>query len=157
VKNNVSGFELERFVDRHLRALPAPSAPSTLLPRVLAAARAWSGRPWYTREWFTWPLGWQVGSLALLALTMAAAAIVGSGVQPLVSQATASLISSVTIDVPQISSGVQAAATTLRVIWQALVQPFLPYVFAVIVLMCLVLASVVLALDRLVFGRASHS
>ena len=42
-------------------------------------------------------------------------------------------------------------------IWQALVQPFLPYVFVVIVVMCLALASVVLALDRLVFGRAFHS
>ena len=157
MKNNVSGFELERFVDRHLRALPVPSAPSTLLPRVLAAARAWSGRPWYTREWFTWPFAWQAGSLALLALTMAAAAVVGSALQPLISQATASLLSSMTIDVPRIASGVQAAATTLRVIWQVLIQPFLPYVFAVIVLMCLALATVVLALNRLVFGRAFHS
>jgi hypothetical protein len=155
--NNVSGFELERFVDRRLRALPVPSAPSTLLPRVLAAARAWSGRPWYTREWFTWPLGWQAGSLALLVLTMAAAAVVGSAVPAIISQAAASLVSSMTIDVPRIASGVQAAATTLRVIWQVLVQPFLPYVFVVIVLMCLALATVVLALDRLVFGRAFHS
>jgi hypothetical protein len=157
VKDNVSGFELERFVDRHLRALPVPTAPSTLLPRVLAAARAWSGRPWYTREWLTWPLGWQAGSLALLVVTMAAVAIAGSAVQPLISRATASLVSSMTIDVPQITSGVHATVTTLRVIWQALVQPFLPYLFAVIALMCLALATVVLALDRLVFGRASHS
>jgi hypothetical protein len=157
VKNNVSGFELERFVDRHLRALRVPSAPATLLPRVLAAARAWSGRPWYTREWFTWPLAWQAGSLALLALTIAAAAVAGSTLQPLISQATASLLSKMTIDMPRIASGVHAATTTLRVIWQVLVQPFLPYVFAVIVLMCLALATVVLALDRLVFGRAFHS
>ena len=157
MKNNVSGFELERFVDRHLRALRVPSAPSTLLPRVLSAARAWSGRPWYTREWFTWPLAWQAGSLALLALIVAAAGVIGSALQPLTSHAIASLLSSMTIDVPGIASGVQAAATTLRVIWQVLVQPFLPYLFAVIVLMCLALATVVLALDRLVFGRAFHS
>ena len=153
----MSGFELERFVDRHLRALPVPTAPSTLLPRVLAAARAWSGRPWYTREWFTWPLGWQAGSLALLVVTMAAAAVAESAVQPVISRATASLVSSMTIDVPQITSAVQVTVTTLRVIWQTLVQPFLPYLFAVIVLMCLALATVVVALDRLVFGRASHS
>jgi len=157
VKSNVSGFELERYVDRHLRALPVPRAPSTLLPRVLAAARAWSGRPWYTREWFTWPLGWQAGSLALLVLTMAAVAVGGSAVQPRISQATASLVSGTTIDVARIASGVQAATTALRVVWQAIVQPFLPYVFVVIVLMCLALATVVLALDRLVFGRAFHS
>ena len=153
----MSGIELERFVHRHLHALPAPSAPSTLLPRVMAATGAWSARPWYAREWFTWPLGWQVGSLALLALTAAAAVVVGSIVQPLILQATASLVPSMTINVPRIASGVQTAATTTRVIWQVLVQPFLPYVFAVIVLMCLALATVVLALDRLVFGRAFHS
>ena len=56
-----------------------------------------------------------------------------------------------------VCTSTQAAATTLRVIWQALVQPFLPYVFAVIVLMCLALATLVLALDRLVFGKAFHS
>jgi hypothetical protein len=153
----VSGFELERFVDRHLRALPLPSAPPTLLPRVLRAAQAWSQRPWYTREWFTWPVGWQAGSVALLVLTIAAAAVGASAVQSFISQATASAVSSMTIDIPQIGSGVQTAATTFRVIWQVLVQPFLPYVFAVIVLMCLVLATVVLALDRLVFGKAFHS
>jgi len=134
-----------------------PSAPSTLLPRVVAAARAWSGRPWYTREWFAWPLGWQAGSVALLVLTMAAVAVGGSAAQALISQATDSWVSSMTADVPQMASAVQAAATTLRVIWQALVQPFLPYVFAVIVLMCLALATLVLALDRLVFGKAFHS
>ena len=87
---------------------------------------------------------------------MAAAVVVGSTVQQLISQATASLFSSVTIDVPRMASGVQAAATTLRVIWQVLVQPFLPYVFVVIVLMCVASATVVLALDRLVFKRAFH-
>jgi hypothetical protein len=122
-----------------------PSAPSTLLPRVVAAARAWSGRPWYTREWFAWPLGWQAGSVALLVLTMAAVAVGGSAAQALISQATDSWVSSMTADVPQMASAVQAAATTLRVIWQALV------------LMCLALATLVLALDRLVFGKAFHS
>jgi hypothetical protein len=152
----VSGFELERYVDRHLRALAVPRAPSTLLPRVLAAAGAWSARPWYAREWFTWPLGWQAGSLALLVLTMVAATLVGSAVQVLISQATASLVSSMTSDVPRLVSGIHAAATTLRVIWQALVQPFLPYVFGVTMLMCLALATVVLALNRLVSGRVFH-
>jgi hypothetical protein len=92
----------------------------------------------------------------LLVLTIAAALLVGSAVQQLTSQATASLFSSMTIDLPRIASGVQTAATTLRVIWQALVQPFLPYLVVVIVLMCVASATVVLALDRLVFGRAFH-
>jgi hypothetical protein len=153
----VKSFELERFVDRKLRGLPLPKAPQTLLPRVMAAARAWTARPWYAREWVTWPLGWQAASLAVLVVTMATAAVVAPALQQLISQAAASLVSSTTIDVPRLTSGVLVSATTLRVIWQALIEPFLPYLFAVIVLMCLASATVVLALNRVVFGRALHS
>jgi len=152
----VKSFELERFVDRRLRALPLPKAPQTLLPRVMAAARAWTARPWYAREWVTWPLGWQAGSLALLVVTLATAAVVVPAMQQLMSQAATSLASSTTIDVPRITGGILTSATTIRVIWQALVQPFLPYLFAVIVLMCLASATVELALNRVVFGRALH-
>ena len=58
--------DLEPRVDRELRRLPAPRAPHTLLPRVMAAAEAWAERPWYTRAWVTWPLAWQVVSVAAL-------------------------------------------------------------------------------------------
>ena len=153
----MNSFELERFVNRKLRALPFPPAPQTLLPRVMAAARAWAGRPWYAREWVTWPLGWQAGSLALLVLVLAAATVIAPAVQQLISDTTASLAPSLRIDVPRITDGAQVSATTLRVIWQALVQPFLPYLFAVIVLMCAASATVVLALNRVVFGRVFHS
>jgi hypothetical protein len=153
----VKSFELEPFVDRTLRALPLPKAPQTLLPRVMAAARAWTARPWYAREWVTWPIGWQAGSLALLVVTMATAAVAAPALQQLISQTTASLVSSTAIDVPRLTGGVVASATTFRVIWQALIQPFLPYLFAVIVLMFLASATVVLALNRVVFGRALHS
>jgi hypothetical protein len=153
----VKSFELERFVDRKLRALPLPPAPQTLLPRVVAAARAWTARPWYAREWMTWPLGWQAGSLALLIVTLATAAVAAPAMQQLIAQATASLVSSTSIDVPQLTSGLLVSATTFRVIWQAIVQPFLPYLFAVIVLMSLASATVVLALNRVVFGRILQS
>jgi hypothetical protein len=153
----VNSFELERLVNRKLRALPLPQAPQTLLPRVMAAARAWARRPWYAREWVTWPLGWQAGSLALLALMLTAATTIAPVIQQLVSDASASLAPRITIDLPRITGGVHVSATTLRVIWQSLVQPFLPYVFAVIVLMCLASATVVLVLNRVVFGRVFHS
>ena len=60
--------DLERLTHRELHRLPAPRAPRTLLPRVMAAVEAWANRPWYTRAWFTWPLGWQVASAAALVL-----------------------------------------------------------------------------------------
>ena len=56
--------DLERRVHDELRRLPAPLAPGTLLPRVLAAVDAWARRPWYARAWFTWPIGLRVASVA---------------------------------------------------------------------------------------------
>src|SRR6185436_18949429 len=69
-ERTMSFDDLERRVHEELRRLPAPLAPSTLLPRVLAAVDAWARRPWYERAWFTWPLGWQIVSAAALALAV---------------------------------------------------------------------------------------
>lgn len=153
----MNAFELERFVGRRLRALPVPRAPRTLLPRILAAARAWSERPWYAREWFTWPIGWQIGSLALLAASLSAAVVVIPAAQMVLVSAASSFSGAIAIDVPQLAESLQISTSAMRVIWRALVQPFLPYVFVIVVLMCGACASVVLALNRVVFGRALHS
>jgi hypothetical protein len=152
----VNSFELERFVGRRLRALPMPRAPRTLLPRVLAAARAWSERPWYAREWFTWPLGWQLGSVALLLLTIVAGIAVMPTMTVFADGVMSSFTSRIEVD-PRLVGGVHTSVTTVRVIWQALVQPFLPYALAIVVVMCGACATVVFALNRVVFGRALHS
>ena len=156
-RSNVNSFELERFVSRQLRALPMPPAPRTLLPRVLAAARAWSERPWYARDWFTWPLVWQCGSVALLLLTVVVGAVAVPTLQSFLAETAASIGSIIQMDLPQQAGGLDVSANALRVIWHALVQPFLPYAFAVVVLMCGACASVVFVLNRLVFGRAFQS
>lgn len=153
----MSSFELERFVRRGLRALPAPRAPHTLLPRVLAAARAWSQRPWYTREWLTWPLGWQLGSAALLLLTIVAGFGQVPAIQFRIVDATASFASTIEFDLPRFAGGLHVSASAIRVIWRALVQPFLPYAFVLIVLMSAASATVVIALNRVMFGRALQS
>lgn len=153
----MNSFELERLVNRHLRALPMPRAPRTLLPRVLAAARAWSERPWYGREWLTWPLIWQIGSVALLVLTIGGGAVAVPTIQSIVAEATSSIGSMIEIDLPQLTGGVDVSATALRVIWHALVQPFLPYALVIVLLMCGACATVVFVLNRMVFGRALHS
>jgi hypothetical protein len=152
----VNSFELERFVSRHLRALPMPRAPLTLLPRVLAAARAWSERPWYAREWLTWPLIWQLGSVALLLLTIGGGAVAVPTMQSIMAEATSSIGSAIQLDLPRLTGGVDVSTNALRVIWRALVQPFLPYAFVVVVLMCGACATVVFVLNRIVFGRALH-
>lgn len=134
-----------------------PRAPRTLLPRVLAAARAWSERPWYAREWFTWPLGWQLGSVALLVLTLAVGVRLGPAIQSFIADATPSLGPTFEIDLPRFAGGVHVSANTIRVIWRALVQPFLPYAFVLVVLMSAASAAVAIALNRVIFGRALHS
>lgn len=50
-------------LDRKLHELPNRRAPSTLLPRVMAAIQARASLPWYRRSWWEWPSVWQVLSL----------------------------------------------------------------------------------------------
>jgi hypothetical protein len=77
--------------------------------------------------------------------------------QVMLVNAATSLAGAIAFDVPQVAESLQVSTSAMRVIWRALVQPFLPYVFVIVVLMCGACASVVLALNRVVFGRALHS
>lgn len=126
--------DLERRVDRELRRLPAPRAPHTLLPRVLAAVDAWVNRPWYTRAWFTWPLGWQVASVALVA-----GAFVGMWL------------------LPPAPPSVVVTTNAGRVLWRTIVEPFLAYAFVIVVIMCLACAAFGAALSYVFVERAEQS
>jgi len=125
--------DLERIVDRELQRLPPPRAPHTLLPRVLAAVDAWSRRPWYTRAWFTWPLAWQVASIAAVALL-----VYGMWMLPAAPPA------------------VTMTTGAGRVMWRTLIEPFLTYVAVVIVLMCLACAAFGAALNYIFLERTAH-
>jgi hypothetical protein len=126
--------DLEQRVDRELRRLPAPRAPHTLLPRVLAAVEAWVNRPWYTRAWFTWPLGWQVASVALVA-----AAFIGLWL------------------LPPAPPSVVVTTNAGRVLWRTIVEPFLAYAFVIVVIMCLACAAFGAALSYVFVERAEQS
>jgi hypothetical protein len=126
--------DLEAHVGRELRRLPAPAAPHTLLPRVLAAVEAWARRPWYTRAWFTWPIGWQVASI--LALVIAAAGL---------------------WMLPPAPPSFVVTTTAGRVLWRTMVEPFLAYAFGVVVLMCLACAAFGAALSYVFVERAEQS
>ena len=126
--------DLERRVDRDLRRLSAPLAPHTLLPRVLAAVEAWARRPWYTRAWFTWPLGWQVASVTVLAL-------VGAGAWML----------------PPAPPSLVVTTNAGRVLWRTMLEPFLAYAFVVVVVMCLACAAFGAALSYVFVERAEQS
>jgi hypothetical protein len=126
--------DLEARIDRELRRLPAPPAPHTLLPRVLAAVDAWARRPWYARAWFTWPAGWQAASI--LAVVLAA---IGLWMLP----------------PPPPSLVVTTNAG--RVLWRTMVEPFLMYAFGIVVLMCLACAAFGAALSYVFVERAEQS
>lgn len=67
--------DLERHVDRALKALPAPRAPHSLLPAVMLAVRAAALRPWYARPWAGWPGQWQAASVAAVLAFLAVGAV----------------------------------------------------------------------------------
>ena len=67
--------DLERQIDRELRALPVPRAPRTLLPRIMAAVEETAQRPWYMRTWLQWPMAWQLASAMVLIGVVAAGSV----------------------------------------------------------------------------------
>jgi hypothetical protein len=143
--------DLEQVVDRALRGLPPPRAPRTLLPRVLAAVDV-STRPWYARGWLTWPAGWQAASLVVLIAIVAGAAIGVSDARSAAAQST--WVSDARADIAAGTAQVGAVATTVRVIWRALIAPVIPYAFGLALLMWVTCAGFGLALNHLVHGKA---
>lgn len=125
--------DLAAAVDRELRRLPAPHAPETLLPRVLAAVDAWARRPWYTRAWFAWPAVWRAASVAALALLV-------FGLWKL----------------PPVPTSVVATAGATRVVWDLLVAPALPYALVFVVLMGVTCVAAGLALNYVLLERAEQ-
>ena len=145
--------DLEQVVHDELRRLPPPEAPSTLLPRVLAAVQEWTLRPWYERAWFTWPLGWQVISLAaLVGLAGAGVVIFPSAEQALVA-AIAARTAVVTAALGGVFGHAEAAIAAGRIVWRALGEPLVPYAFTVVLLMCLACVAFGTVLNRVAFGR----
>ena len=128
--------ELEALVDRELRRLPPPRAPHTLLPRVMAAVEAWAQRPWYTRAWFAWP--------ARLATWPRSRR---SRCWPTRSGAGACR---------RRRRRVVAATDASRVVWSALIEPLLPYILLVVLLMGVVCAAFGLALNYVLLERAEQ-
>lgn len=145
--------DLETLVDRELRRLPAPHAPQTLLPRVLAAVQQWSRRPWYARAWFTWPPAGQIASAAVLILIVVCSAMLIPSAQTAVGQMSARLMGGVT----PIARRAEATMNAARVVWRALIEPLVVYAFGLVVLMCVACAAFGAALNHVVFRRAVHS
>ena len=148
--------DLETLVDRELRRLPAPRAPHTLLPRVVMAVQQWAMRPWYARAWVTWPLEWQALSMAALIVLL----VGGTMLIPIVEAAAAGASATFAPGVRRAADVAHRAEATVnagRILWRALVEPFVAYVFALVALMCLGCAVLGTALNRVALGRTLQS
>jgi hypothetical protein len=144
--------ELERLVDRELRKLPAPRAPRSLLPRVIAAAEQRANRPWYARAWVTWPVAWQVASVALLFALAGGAAMLLPRIQD--AAAALTFVDRIGGDVSARAREVEVVTTAAGVVWRALLAPVVPYAFGLVLLMCVACAVFGTVLNHLVFGKA---
>ena len=129
--------DLARLVDGQLRQLPLPRAPQTLLPRVMQIVEARTRARWYTRAWFTWPWPWKLASIGAIAL-------LGVAVWRL------------PLALPAAPPSVVAAVGTTRVIWESLVQPLLPYLVAVMLLMAVACVVFGAALNYVLLERVEQ-
>ena len=149
----MSRADLEDLVHDALRRLPTPPAPHTLLPRVRLAVQQWSSRPWYARAWFTWPIGWQLASIAAFVACVGGAFALAPSAATVVPASIAARASAWSASVASILQHADATVAAARILWRALVAPLLPYAVSVVVLMCLACAVFGTALDRAAFGR----
>ena len=144
--------DLERLIDRELRALPPPHAPRALLPRIMAAVEDRAQRPWYTRAWLQWPVGWQLASALMLIGVVATGGVLLPQLRAAVM--ALSVVAKLRGDVAESAREVEVATTAVRVVWRTLLAPVVPWAFALITLMCAACAVFGTALNHLVFGRA---
>ena len=144
--------ELERQVHRALVALPAPRAPRTLRPRVMAAVAPVVGRPW-----FTWR--WPVQVAAATALCVVVGALVWQW-PVLVSAVVPSLPSPVhegTARMAAFAEANQALVRLLELTWVGVVAPVARVALVISVLLCTACAVCLAALSRVALGGASQS
>ena len=128
--------DLDRRLDRELTRLPRPRAPQSLLPRVLAATTL---RPAAT-GWFTWPKEWRVASVAAMTALVAAAAW---------------LLSAPPEPVSGMAQSAGQAATTVRVLWDVVLEPAATYLAIIGIVLTLICAAAWAALE-VALGGASH-
>ena len=124
--------DFDQLLDRELKALPAPRAPESLLPRVMAATVRRDGRPVAATGWFTWPQSWRAASVLAVALLVYGAFRVLSAPPEGVAEAAR-------------TAG--ETATVARVIWDVLLQPIATYIFILGISLALVSAAAWAALE----------
>lgn len=146
-------FDLQQMLDRELKRMPAPRAPRSLLPRVLAATV--HGVPARTQSgWLAWPRSWQIASAALLLVLAAGAWMlwpilmtVDFGARP-----PGNAPSRIATVVRSADEG----AAIVRVLWQVVLQPIATWVSVLAIALTLACGVLWTALERFALGGASQ-
>jgi hypothetical protein len=138
-------------VDRALKGLPAPHAPRTLLPRVMAAAELRAARS-APRPWVDWPLAWQLASAALVLLFVVGIARMWPSAQSAIESMATPVVASVSSHVGNVTERASVAVTLTRTIWRLLLQPLSGYALALVLVMGAACATFGAALDRVALG-----
>jgi hypothetical protein len=148
--------DLEDVVDRALRQLPAPKAPKTLVPRVMAAIATERVRTSRARPWLNWPLAWQVASVTMLIALGVGIARLWPDAPSFVPQSATARVEGVLEKVSTVVAKTVSDASTVlsvtRIVWRALVQPLVAYVLVLVLVMCAACATFGAALGRVVLG-----
>lgn len=148
--------ELEHLIDRELRDLPAPRAPRSLLPRVMAAA-AEARRPWYARAWRTWPVSVRTASVVVSLATLAGLALSLPIVQAAIAAHAAPLVGRVTTDVWQVIARTMDAQRAAEIVWRVVISPVASVALLPILAMLAASLACGAALGRLAFGGTPQS
>jgi hypothetical protein len=140
--------DLDRELDRHLQRLPAPQAPATLLPRVLAAVGQLDRSPWYARPWIAWPRGLQVVSATVVVLVIAAF-VTDAPVLQWISPSLASSFSGALDPLQSFGHFVSQASTLARVFWHVWLEPIAAYLAVLFVLVSLAVSAALSLVNQL--------
>jgi hypothetical protein len=148
--------DLERLVDGALKRLPAPPAPGTLLPRVLAATVRRAPAPWYSRPWTTWPLVCQAASVVAVAALVAGLGLLRHVLgQPAIALASPAGAADLRL-LAAAAESTRQASTLVRVCWQVLLAPVAFWLLVLTMSLSLACAAAWAALERLALNEVSR-
>jgi hypothetical protein len=146
--------DLESLIDRQLRRLPEPSAPRSLLPRVMAAV-AEARRPWYARAWRTWPIGLQIASSLACLAAIAAMSLALPAVQTWLVADSSPVWMDLVSRAGRIVVHTENWGHAAEVVWRALVAPVATAALVPVLMMCAASLAFGAALSRLAFMRST--
>ena len=137
--------DLEELIDRELKGLPLPEAPSTLLPRVLAAIESPLQSPWYRQTWSHWPPVLRLLSAGMVGVVL----IVLTFLEPLFQGALRDILSVVVQPVMNLTGDLRAAFGAVESLRRVLIEPLLGYLVVLGIMMGTTCAGLGAALTRM--------